>query len=65
MEHGSIEWQLEQAERALADIRDIASEYKSKPYQKIRFLADHAITHNIIVRAAQQAGKASLDKVTS
>ena len=63
-EHGTIEWQLEQAEETLREILTIAKEFKSKPYQRIAFLADHVLTHNTITRMAQQAGQKSLEKVT-
>ena len=62
IEHGTVEWQLEQAEETLRDILAIAKDFKSKPYQKIAFLADHVLTHNTITRMAQQAGRKSLGK---
>lgn len=62
-EIGSVEWQRDQAEAALREILEIAQEFKSKPYAKIRHIADYILTNNAITRMAQQAGQASLDKV--
>lgn len=56
-EHGSIEWQLEQAENALRDIREIAEQFKTKAWKSVEFRARHTLEHNIITRAAQEAGK--------
>ena len=63
MEHGSIEWQLDQAETALREIAELARTKQTKTHKRIVFLADHVLTHNTITRMAQQAGEAWKSKV--
>lgn len=51
---GSLEWQLEQAETALKEIRDMVAGINSSKMKAIHNIASGTITHNVITRMAQR-----------